>query len=57
MTCLWLLDAPMLFKHQGSSDFKCKKCRGEASNMTIPDIDPVYISGEEIKKVRPFCYL
>ena len=48
MTCLWLLGAPMLFKHQGSSDFKCKKCRGEASNVTIPDIDPVYISGEEI---------
>ena len=36
---------------------KCKKCRGEVSNATIPDIDPVDINGEQIKKVRSFCYL
>ena len=38
-------------------DFKRKKCRGEVSNATIPDIQPVDINGEEIKKVRSFCYL
>ena len=38
-------------------DLKCKKCRGEVSNATIPDINPVHINGEEIRKVRYFCYL
>ena len=38
-------------------DFKCKKCRGEVSNATIQDIEPVVINGEEIKKVSSFCYL
>ena len=36
---------------------KCKKCRGKVSNATIPDIDPVDINGEQIEKVRSFCYL
>ena len=39
------------------TDFKCKKCRGEVSNASIPDIEPVVINGEEIKKVSSFCYL
>ena len=38
-------------------DFKCKKCRGEVSNVTIPDIESVVISGEENEKVSSFCYL
>ena len=38
-------------------NFKCKKCRGEVSNATVPDIEPVIISGEEIEKVSSFCYL
>ena len=38
-------------------DLKCKKCRGEVSNATIPDINHVHINGEEIRKVRYFCYL
>ena len=36
-------------------DFKCKKCRGEVSNVTIQDIEPVVISGKEIEKVSSFC--
>ena len=39
------------------NDFKCNKCRGEVSNASIPDIEPVVINGEEIEKVSPFCYL
>ena len=39
------------------NDFKCKKCRGEASNASIPDIEPVVINGEEIEKVSSFWYL
>ena len=39
------------------TDFKCKKCRGEVSNASIPDIEPVVINGQEIKKVTCFCYL
>ena len=35
-------------------EFKCKKCRGEVSNATIPDIEPVVINGEEIEKVSFF---
>ena len=35
-------------------DFKCKKCKGEISNMAIPDIDPVNISGEAIEKIQVF---
>ena len=38
-------------------DFKCKKCRGEVSNVTIPDIESLVINGEEIEKVSSFCYL
>ena len=38
-------------------DFKCKKCRGEVSNASIPDIEPVVINGKEIEKVSSFCYL
>ena len=38
-------------------DFKCKKCRGEVSNVTIQDIKPVVINGEEIEKVSSFYYL
>ena len=38
------------------TDFKCKKCRGEVSNASIPDSEPVVISGEEIEKVSSFCY-
>ena len=38
-------------------DFKCKKSRGEVSNLTIQDINPVDIIGEEIEKIRSFCYL
>lgn len=37
-------------------DFECKKCRDEVLNVTIPDIDPVAINGEDIQKVRTFCY-
>ena len=33
------------------TDFKCNKCRGEASNAFIPDREPVVINGEEIEKV------
>ena len=33
------------------TDFKCKKCRGEVSNASIPDSEPVVINGEEIEKV------
>ena len=39
------------------TDFKCKKCRGEVSNASIPDSKPVVINGEEIEKVSSFCYL
>ena len=39
------------------TDFKCKKCRGEVSHVSIPDIEPVVINGKEIKKVSSFCYL
>ena len=39
------------------TDFKCKKCRGEVSNASIPDIEPVVINGEEIEKVSSFCCL
>ena len=39
------------------TDFKCKKCRGEVSNASIPDIEPVVINGEEIEKVSCFCHL
>ena len=39
------------------TDFKCKKCRGEVSNASIPDIEPVVINGEEIEKVSSFCYI
>ena len=38
-------------------DLKCKRCRGEASTVAIPDIDPVDISGEEIEKVKSLYYL
>ena len=38
-------------------NFKCKKCRGEVSNATVPDMEPVIINGEEIQKVSSFCYL
>ena len=38
------------------TDFECKKCRGEVSNASIPDSEPVVISGEEIEKVSSFCY-
>ena len=31
-------------------DLKCKKCRGEISNATSPDIDSVGINSEEIEK-------
>ena len=37
-------------------DFKCKKCRDEVLNVTIPDIEPVDINGKDIQKVRTFCY-
>ena len=40
-----------------NTDFKCKKCREEVTYATIPDTDPVNINGEEIEKVRSFCYL
>ena len=33
-------------------DFKCRKCRGEVSNTTIPDIKPVDINSEEIEKLQ-----
>ena len=39
------------------TNFKCKKCRGEVSNASIPDNDPVAINREEIEKVSSFCYL
>ena len=39
------------------TDFKCKNWRGEVSNASIPDIEPVVISDEEIEKVSSFCYL
>ena len=39
------------------TDFKCKKCRGEGSNASIPDCEPVVINGEKIEKVSSFCYL
>ena len=39
------------------TDFKCKKCRGEVSNASIPDSEPVIVNGEEIEKVSSFCYL
>ena len=39
------------------TDFKFKKCRGEASNPSIPDIGPVVINGEGIEKFSSFCYL
>ena len=42
---------------KSDTDFKCKKCRGEVSNASIPDIEPVVINGEEIEKVSSFCYL
>ena len=32
-------------------DFKCKKYRGEVSNATIPDTEPVVINGEEFETV------
>ena len=38
-------------------DFKCKKCRGEVLNASIPDSEPVLINDEEIGKVSSFCYL
>ena len=38
-------------------NFKCKKCRDEVSNATVPDIEPVIINDEEIEKVSSFCYL
>ena len=27
-----------------NADFKCKKCRGEVSNVSIPDIEPIMLS-------------
>ena len=61
MLCLWLLGAQKLFKRPESNetkhDFNCKKCRDKVSNVTILNIDLVDINGEEIKKVRSFCYL
>ena len=39
------------------TDFKCKKCRSEVSNASIPDIEPVVINSEKIEKVSSFCYL
>ena len=38
-------------------NFKCKKCRGEVSNATDPDIEPVIINGEEIEKSALFVIL
>ena len=35
------------------TDFKCKKCRSEVSNASIPDSEPV----EKVEKVNSFCYL
>ena len=42
---------------KSDTDFKYKKCRGEASNASISDIEPVVINGEKIQKVSSFCYL
>ena len=39
------------------TDFKCKKCRGEVSNASIPGSEPVVINGEEIEKASSFCYI
>ena len=55
MPCLWILDAQTLFKPD--TDFKYEKCRGEVSNASIPDSEPVVINGKEIEKVCSFCYL
>ena len=49
--CSWELPcAKSLLKR--NPDFKFKKYRGEVSNATIPDIDPVNINGEEIRKFQ-----
>ena len=48
---------PLLFWLLPVLAFKCKNCRGKVSNVTIPEIDLVDINGEEIEKIRFFCYL
>ena len=40
-----------------NTDFEFKKCRGEVSCKTIPNIDPVDINDKAMENVRSFCNL